>query len=388
MKALVFHHPGKVSVDTVPDPTLEEADDVIVKVTSTAICGSDLHIYNGFLPQVKPIILGHEFMGVVEEVGSGVTKLQRGDRVVVPFPIACGGCFFCKHDLPGHCEVSNPEKYGPEGGLLDQKGGALFGYTELYGGYDGGQAEYVRVPYANNGPRKVQGDFSDEQLLFLTDILPTGYAGIDWAQPQGGETVAVFGCGPVGLMAQKVAWLKGASRVIGIDIQPYRLEAAKRSARSETLNAAELKETEVVEAIREMTGGRGADICVDAVGMECDRSLLEKLSNVVHAQVGSIKALQTAISAVRRGGWVTVLGVYGVPYDNFPLGQIFDKGISMRFGQSTPQRDIDELLTWVEAGKIQLDDIISHRLPLEEAPHAYDIFNKKEDDCVKVVLKP
>jgi threonine dehydrogenase-like Zn-dependent dehydrogenase len=327
-------------------------------------------------------------MGVVEEVGSGVTKLQRGDRVVVPFPIACGGCFFCQHDLPGHCENSNPKKYGPEGGLLEQKGGALFGYTELYGGYDGGQAEYVRVPYANNGPRKVQSDFSDEQLLFLTDILPTGFAGIDWAEPKGGETVAVFGCGPVGLMTQKVAWLKGAKRVIGIDIQSYRLETARRTARSETLNAAEMKDTEIVQAIRDMTDGRGADICVDAVGMEADRSLLDKAKNVVHAEVGSIKVLRMAISAVRRGGWVTVTGVYGVPYDNFPLGQIFDKGIKMRFGQSTPQRDIDELLTWVEQGKIQLDDIISHRLPLAEAPHGYDIFNQKEDDCVKVVLKP
>jgi len=388
MKALVFHQPGKVSVDTVPDPSIEKADDIVVRVTSTAICGSDLHIYNGFLPQVKPMILGHEFMGIVEEVGERVTKLQRGDRVVVPFPIACGGCFFCSHDLPGHCENSNPEKYGPEGGLLDQKGGALFGYTELYGGYDGGQAEFVRVPYANNGPRKVESDLSDEQLLFLTDILPTGYAGIDWAQPKGGETVAVFGCGPVGLMAQKVAWQKGASRVIGIDTQPYRLEAAQRTASAETLNAAELSDTEIVQAIRDMTDGRGADICVDAVGMECDRNLLDKLSNVMHAQVGSIKALKTAISAVRRGGWVTVLGVYGVPYDNFPLGQIFDKGISMRFGQSTPQRDIDELLQWVQQGKIQLDDIISHRLPLQDAAHAYDIFNKKEDSCVKVVLKP
>jgi len=388
MKALVFHHPGKVSVDNVPDPKIEKPDDVILRVTATAICGSDLHIYNGFLPQANDMILGHEFMGVVEEAGLGVNKLQRGDRVVVPFPIACGACFFCHHDLPGHCESSNPEKYGPEGGLLDQKGGALFGYTELYGGYDGGQAEYVRVPYANVGPRKVQSDFSDEQLLFLTDILPTGYAGIDWAEPKGGETVAVFGCGPVGLMAQKVAWLKGAKRVIGIDIQPYRLETARRTAKSETLNAAEMKDTEIVQAIRDMTDGRGADICVDAVGMEADRSLLDKLKNVVHGEVGSIKALKTAISAVRRGGWVTVLGVYGVPYDNFPLGQIFDKGIRMRFGQSTPQRDIDELLTWVEQGKIQLDDIITHRLPLSEAPHGYEIFNKKEDDCVKVVLKP
>lgn len=385
MKALVFHRPGKVSVDNVPDPQIIKADDVILRVTATAICGSDLHIYNGFLPQPEDMILGHEFMGVVEEVGSGVTELQRGDRVVVPFPVACGGCFFCEHGLPGHCSESNPEKYGPEGGLLDQKGGALFGYTDLYGGYDGGQAQYVRVPYANHGPRKVQSDFSDEQLLFLTDILPTGFSAIDWAQMKGGETVAVFGCGPVGLMAQKVAWLKGASRVIGIDIQPYRLEAARRTALSETLNAADV---DVVQAIREMTHGRGADVCVDAVGMEADRSLMDKVANVVHMEVGSIKVLKTAISAVRRGGTVTVVGVYGVPYDNFPLGQIFDKGITMRFGQSTPQRDIDELIGWVEQGKVQLDDIITHRLPLEEAAHGYDIFNRKEDGCVKVVLKP
>lgn len=385
MKALVFHRPGKVSVDNVPDPQIIKADDVILRVTATAICGSDLHIYNGFLPQPEDMILGHEFMGVVEDVGSGVTELQRGDRVVVPFPVACGSCFFCEHGLPGHCSESNPEKYGPEGGLLDQKGGALFGYTDLYGGYDGGQAQYVRVPYANHGPRKVQSDFSDEQLLFLTDILPTGFSAIDWAQMKGGETVAVFGCGPVGLMAQKVAWLKGASRVIGIDIQPYRLEAARRTALSETLNAAEV---DVVQAIRDMTHGRGADVCVDAVGMEADRSLMDKVANVVHMEVGSIKVLKTAISAVRRGGTVTVVGVYGVPYDNFPLGQIFDKGITMRFGQSTPQRDIDELIGWVEQGKVRLDDIITHRLPLEEAAHGYDIFNRKEDGCVKVVLKP
>lgn len=385
MKALVFHHPGKVSVDNVPDPKIEKQDDVILRVTATAICGSDLHIYNGFFPQARDLVLGHEFMGVVEEVGGAVTAVKRGDRVVVPFPVACGGCFFCQHGLPGHCENSNPDNYGPEGGLKEQKGGGLFGYTDLYGGYNGGQAQYVRVPYANFGPRRVQSDFQDEELLFLTDILPTGYSAIDWAQMKGGETVAVFGCGPVGLMAQKVAWLKGATRVIGIDIQDYRLATALRTAKSETLNA---NEVDVVQAIRDMTDGRGVDVCVDAVGMEADRSLLDKVSNVLHAEVGSIKALKTAISAVRRGGFVSVVGVYGVPYDNFPLGQIFDKGISLRFGQSTPQKDIDELLTWVEQRKVQLDDIITHRLPLEEAPHAYDIFNKKEDGCVKVVLKP
>jgi threonine dehydrogenase-like Zn-dependent dehydrogenase len=385
MKALVFHSPGKVSVDNVPDPRLEKDDDILLRVTSTAICGSDLHIYNGFLPQKEPMTLGHEFMGIIDEVGRGVTKLKVGDRVVVPFPIACGGCFFCQHELPGHCENSNPKKYGPEGGMKDQKGGALFGYTDLYGGYDGGQAQYVRVPYANVGPRKVESDLSDEELLFLTDILPTGYAGIDWAQPKGGETVAVFGCGPVGLMAQKVAWLKGASRVIGIDIQPYRLEAAKRTAKSETLNPYEV---DVVQAIRDMTGGRGADICVDAVGLEADRTAGDKLSGLAHGEAGTIKVLQTCISAVRRGGVVTVVGVYGSSYSNFPLGQIFDKGITMRFGQSTPQKDIDFLLDWVQQGKVRLDDIISHRLPLEEAPRGYEIFCSKMDDCVKVVLKP
>ena len=385
MKALVFHHPGKVSVDNVPEPKIKHAEDVILRVTATAICGSDLHIYNGFFPQKRDMVLGHEFMGIVEEIGSHVTSLQVGDRVVVPFPIACGGCFFCQHGLPGHCENSNPEKYGPEGGLLDQKGGGLFGYTDLYGGYDGGQAEYVRVPYANFGPRKVTSDFRDEEVLFLTDILPTGYTAIDWAELQGGETVAVFGCGPVGLMAMKCAWLRGAKRVIGIDIEPYRLATAKRTANAEILNAAE---DDPVQAIRDLTEGRGADVCVDAVGMEANRNLLDKLSNIIHAQAGSIKGLQTAISAVRRGGVVTVVGVYGMPYDNFPLGQIFDKGITMCFGQAPVQKYIDELLTWVEQRKIRLDDIITHRLPLAQAPHAYEIFNKKEDNCVKVVMKP
>src|SRR6476620_8756086 len=380
MKALVFHHPGKVSIDNVPEPKIKHAEDIILRVTATAICGSDLHIYNGFFPQKEDMVLGHEFMGIVEEIGGNVTSLQVGDRVVVPFPVSCGAFFFCQSGLAGHCENSNPEKYGPEGGILDQKGGGLFGYTDLYGGYDGGQAEYVRVPYANFGPRKVTSEFRDEEVLFLTDILPTGYTAIDWAELQGGETVAVFGCGPVGLMTMKCAWLRGAKRVIGIDIEPYRLATAKRTANAEILNAAE---NDPVEAIRDLTEGRGADVCVDAVGMEANRNLLDKLSNIIHAQAGSIKGLQTAISAVSRGGVVTVVGVYGIPYDNFPLGQIFDKGITMRFGQAPVQKYIDELLTWVEQRKIRLDDIITHRLPLAQAPHAYEIFNKKEDNCVK-----
>ena len=384
MKALLFHHPGKVEVNDVDDPRIEDAEDVILRVTATAICGSDLHIYNGFIPQKNDMVLGHEFMGVIEETGSGVKDLKKGDRVVIPFPIACGRCFFCHDGLPGHCDNSNPEKYGPEGGLLDQKGGGLFGYTDLYGGYSGGQAEYVRVPYANFGPRKVPQNFSDEEVLFLTDIFPTGYSGIDWAGVKGGETVAVFGCGPVGLMAQKCAWMRGAKRVIGVDILDYRLSAAQRTANSETVNA---EKDDPVQAIRDMTDGRGADVCVDAVGMEAERKLKDKLANIWHVEVGSIKALRAAISAVRRGGWISVLGVYGVPYDKFPLGQIFDKGIHLSFGQAPVQKYIDDLIRYLEEKKIKLDDVISHRLPLAEAPRGYEIFNEKKEDCVKVVLK-
>lgn len=385
MKALVFHHPKKVKVEEVTDPILEKETDIILKVTSTAICGSDLHIYNGFIPQLKDMVLGHEFMGIVEEVGSKVTKFKKGDRVVVPFPIACGHCFFCDHQLPTHCENSNPDNYGPEGGVLTQKGGALFGYTDLYGGYSGGQAEYVRVPYADFGPRKIETDHKDEQVLFLTDIFPTGWSAIDWAQLKGGETVAVFGCGPVGIMAQKAAWLKGAGRVIGIDIHDYRLEIARKTAKSETIN---FKEQNVVETIREMTKGRGADVCVDAVGMEADRSILEKFSNLAHFQSGTIKVIDNCVSAVRRGGIVSIVGVYGTSYTNFPMGQIFDKGISLLTGQAPVQKYIDELLSLVKDKKVILDDIITHVLPLEEAAHAYDIFCDKKDNCLKVVLKP
>ena len=385
MKAVVFHKPGNMQVDQVDDPKLEQADDIIVRVTATAICGSDLHIYNGFFPQSKPMTMGHEFIGVVEETGRAVTHLRKGDRVVVPFPVACGGCFFCQHELPGHCENSNPGKYGPEGGATEQKGGGLFGYTDLYGGYAGGQAEYVRVPYANFGPRVVPSDLPDEKVLFLTDIFPTGYSAIDWAGLKGGETVAVFGCGPVGIMAQKAAWLRGASRVIGIDRLPYRLKRAHAAANVETIN---FEEVDPVQAIRELTNGRGADVCVDAVGMEAHRQLGDKISNAMHMQGGSIKALTAAISAVRRGGVVSVVGVYGTPYDNFPLGQVFDKGISLYFGQAPVHKYIDDLMTHVAEGKVRLDDIISHHLPLQEAPHGYQIFAEKSDECLKVVLHP
>ena len=385
MKALVIHGKGKVSVDTVADPKLKEARDAIVRVTSTAICGSDLHIFNGFFPQPRPMVLGHEFMGIVEEVGSEVKNLKRGDRVVVPFPISCGRCFFCEHKAPGHCENSNPEHYGPEGGLLTEKGGALFGYTDLYGGYDGGQAEYVRVPYADEGPRKVPDSLTDEQVLFLTDIFPTGYSAIDWAELKGGETVAIFGSGPVGIMAAKSAWLRKAGKVIVIDPEKYRLEKARTTARAETIVYEDNKS--VVEQIRSMTGGRGADVCVDAVGLEGERNLADRARSVIHAELGTTKVIEACMSAVRRDGMVSIVGVYAGNY-GFPLGQFFDKGIRMRGGQAPAQVHIDRLLKHVVDGDVKLDDVITHRLPLADAPKGYEIFNDRADGCVKVVLKP
>lgn len=387
MRAAMFHRPKHIVAETVPDPRIEAPTDAILRVTATAICGSDLHIYNGMFPQPKPLVMGHEFMGIVEEVGGSVKKLKKGDRVVVPFPIACGHCWFCNHDLPPHCSESNAGNYGPEGGLLTEKGGALFGYTDLYGGYSGGQAELVRVPYADVSPRLVPESLTDEQVLFLSDILPTGYSAIHWANTRPGDVVAVFGCGPVGIMAQKCAWLKGASRVIGIDREQYRLDRARETAKSETLLIGD-DDKDVVEAIRGMTGGRGADVVVDAVGMEAHRTALDKLKNVVHAQVGTIDVIRSAASAVRRGGTISIVGVYGMSYDNFPIGQLFDKGVRLVMGQALAQVYIDELMAHVVEGRIRADDIISHRLPLSEVAHAYEIFNEKKDDCLKVVLIP
>ena len=386
MKALVIHGMRDVRVDNVDDPQIEDQRDAIIRVTSTAICGSDLHIYNGSIPQPRPMTLGHEFMGVVEEVGRGVGNLRVGDRVVVPFPVACGHCAFCDHSLPGHCENSNPEHYGPEGGLLTQKGGALFGYSDLYGGYDGGQAEYVRVPYADFGPRKVPDNLTDEQVLFLTDIFPTGYTGIDWAGVKGGEIIAIFGAGPVGVMAAKSAWLRGASRVLIVDTQQYRLDKAARTANAEGI----LWESsqQVVDEIRARTMGYGADVCVDAVGFEPDRDILDRAKAVINLEKGSDKVLTTCMSAVRRGGYVSVLGVYSSPYDNFPIHQFFDKGITIQGGQAPAHKYIDKLLGHVSRGEVKLDDIITHRLPLSQAPHGYDIFRHKKDNCVKVVLTP
>lgn len=385
MKALVFHKINDVSVDNVEDPKIEESRDAIIRVTSTAICGSDLHILDGFVPQMSDMVLGHEFMGIVEEVGADVSNLKKGDRVVVPFPIACGTCYFCNNNWPSQCENSNSNG-GPDGGFMKEKGAAAFGYTDLYGGYNGGQAEFVRVPYADFGPRIVPDELTDEQTLFLSDIFPTGWAAADWGRIKGGETVVIFGAGPVGIMAAKSAWLMGADRVVNVDIQQYRLDMAKKSANSETILWE--SEDQVVEIVRGMTEGRGADVCIDAVGMEADRNILEKAKAVINIEKGTPKIIEACFRAVRRGGIVSVVGVYGSTFDNFPIYRWFDKGITLTGGQAPVQIYIDHLMKLVQEGKVKLDDIITHRLPLSEAAHGYNIFKQKEDHCVKVVLTP
>jgi S-(hydroxymethyl)glutathione dehydrogenase/alcohol dehydrogenase len=342
-----------------------------------------LHIYNGYFPQKSPQVLGHEFMGVVAETGPRVKKLKRGDRVVVPFPIACGECWFCARELPAHCEKSNPGHYGPDGRA--GKGGGLFGYTDEYGHYDGGQAEFVRVPYADFGPRRVPDGVFDDDALFLSDIIPTGWTAAQWCDIKPGDCVAVFGCGPVGLMAMKSARLMGAGRIVAVDPLRYRRELAARLAGAETVDPGA---TDAVEEIRGLTQGRGADACIDAVGLEADHGVLQSLSNLMHLTVGSINALKWAIFAARRGGAVSVIGVYGAPPRDFPLDVVFDKGLRMRAGQASVQPVIDGLMEMVAAGKLTAKDIVTHRFSLEEGPRAYRMFNDKEDGIVKTILKP
>ena len=385
MKAAVFHKMGDISVDTVEDPTIEQQDDIIVRITSTAICGSDLHIYNGFVPQLRDMVLGHEFMGVVEETGAAVTRVKKGDRVVVPFTIACGQCFYCSQGFHPNCTHTNPEHYGPRGDLLKGKGGGMFGYTDLYGGYNGGQAQYVRVPKANAGPKIIPDGLTDDQVLFLTDIFPTGWSAVKWGKVKPGDSVAIFGSGPVGLMAQKAAWLHGAERVIAIDPLQYRLDKASSVNKVDTLDA---NDDDLIDKIYDMTDGRGADVAIDAVGMEANRNFLEKAKAVFNAEKGTSKVIELCTEAVRRSGTIAVVGVYASPYDNFPIHRIFDKGLIMQFGQAQTHMYIDQCFELVRSGKVVLDDIITHRLPLSRASEAYDMFKNKTDDCVKVVLKP
>ncbi|HEX4046918.1 MAG TPA: alcohol dehydrogenase catalytic domain-containing protein [Elusimicrobiota bacterium] len=370
MKALVFHHPKDVRVESVPDPRIENARDVIVRVTSASITGEDLRVYNGHLPQRSGLVLGREFMGVVVETGPRVRNLRKGDRVVVPPPIACGECFFCARGLPTQCEKT---------------GGASFGRGGERASYDGGQAQYVRVPFADVGPRKVPDGLSDERALFLSDTLPAAWAAAERCELKGGETVAVFGCGPAGLMAMRSARLLGAARVIAVDVLAYRRAAARRLAGAETLDPAA---GHPPDAVRRMTGGRGADACIDAVGMEAEYGLRESVSNVLRLQVGTIRVLRAAISAVRRGGVVSVLGAYGAPAGDFPIDEIYEKGLRLRAGPAPVHAVIDRLLDMAAAGRLAAEDLVTHRLPLDEAPEAYVMCSDRVEDCLKVVLKP
>lgn len=376
MKAIVYQGIRNIAVEQVADPGLEQDDDIIVKVTSTAICGSDLHLVHGRVPSMYPgYVLGHETMGIVEEKGKNVEHLQKGDRVIVPFPVSCGHCFFCEQEQFSQCDNSNP--YGETGGLL--------GYSKSFGNYAGGQAEYLRVPYANVGPVVVPEELEDEQVLFLTDILPTSRWGVDLGGVKQDDTVVVLGCGPVGLLTMKWALFQGAQKVIAVDNVDYRLQHAQTYPGVQALNFEDYDNTGA--AIKEMTHG-GADVVIDCVGMDGKMSAIEKVESALMLQGGSKSALEIASEAVRKCGTVVLLGVYGGRYNMFPLGNFFARNITLKMGQCPAQRYVRPILELIQQKKFDATDIITHRLSLAEGKHAYNIFDKKEENCIKVVLKP
>lgn len=375
MKAIVYEGIKDVRVEKVKDPAIERDDDIIIKVTSTAICGSDLHLIHGRVPAMKPgFILGHETMGIIEEAGKGVSELKKGDRVIVPFPVACGHCFFCEHGDFSQCDNSNPN--GEAGGLL--------GYSDAYGGYAGGQAEYLRVPFANTGPVIVPDDLTDEQVLFLTDILPTSRWGTDIGGVEPGDTVAVLGCGPVGLLTIKWCIFLGAKRIIAVDNVGYRLKRAE-SYGAEIINFEDYDNTGL--EIKERTHG-GADVVIDCVGMDGKMSAVEKMEAALKLQAGSKSAIEISCEAVRKCGTVAMVGVYGGRYNTFPLGNFFSRNITLKMGQCPAQRYVKPLLDLIRQGKFDAADIITHTMKLDEGKSAYSIFDNKEDSCIKVVLKP
>ncbi|MEW9550454.1 zinc-dependent alcohol dehydrogenase [Nonomuraea sp. NPDC050783] len=389
MKANLWMGRNTVEVHEVPDPQLLNARDAIVRVTSTAICGSDLHLVDGYIPTVKKgDVLGHEFMGEVVEVGPGVRNLRAGDRVVVPFPIACGACFACEAGLYSVCENSNPNA-GMAEKLMGHSPAGIFGYSHMLGGFAGGQAEYARVPFADVGPIKVEDDLTDEQVLFLSDIFPTGFMGAEMCDIKPGQTIAVWGAGPVGQLAAASAFLLGADRVIVIDRFPYRLNIAQRTG-AEVLN---YEEVNVLEALRDMTGGRGPDACIDAVGLEAHHPTpamyaYDRTKQAARLETERPYALREAIMACRNGGVVSVIGVYGGFVDKFPMGTVMNRSLTIRTGQCHVQRYTEPLLQRIRAGEIDPSFIITHRMPLSEAPRGFELFKHKQDDCNKVVLTP
>ncbi|HJT17477.1 MAG TPA: zinc-dependent alcohol dehydrogenase [Thermoanaerobaculia bacterium] len=390
MKAVCWHGKHDVRVEEVPDPKILNPHDAIVKVTLTAICGSDLHLYDGYIPtMMKGDILGHEFMGEVVEVGNAVTNLKPGDRVIVPFAIACGRCFFCNNRQWSLCDNTNPNAWMLDA-LYGFSGGGLFGYSHLYGGYSGGQAEYVRVPFADVGPIKVDGGLTDEQVLFLSDIFPTGYMAAENCNIQPGDTVAVWGAGPVGQFAAKSAWLLGAARVIVIDRFRARLRLASDDGKTETVNYEEVDS--LFDVLKEMTGGRGPDCCIDAVGMEAHGhtidALYDRIKQAVRLEMDRAHALRQALHACRKGGTVSIPGVYGGFIDKVPFGSAFAKGLTLRMGQTHVQNYTRPLLERIERGEIDPSFVITHRVTLDEAPQMYKTFRDKGDECIKVVMRP
>lgn len=388
MRALTYHGAHDVKVDTVADPVLEAADDIILRVTATAICGSDLHLYRGKIPAVEHgDIFGHEFMGIVEETGSAVTAVQPGDRVVIPFVIACGECFFCQLDLFAACETTNTGR----GAILNKKaipaGAALFGFSHLYGGIPGGQAEYVRVPKANTGPFKVPGTLADEKVLFLSDILPTAFQAVTNTGIGQGSSIAIFGAGPVGLLCAAVARMLGADRIFMVDHHAYRLAYARQTYGVIAINFDE-DDDPADTIIRQTPGMRGVDGVVDAVGFEAKGSTTETILATLKLEGSSGKALRQCIAAVRRGGTVSVPGVYAGFIHGFLFGDAFDKGLTFKMGQTHVQRYLPELLDHIETGRLAPEVIISHRMSLEQAAEGYKIFDKKQEDCRKVILTP
>ncbi|MBM7112118.1 zinc-dependent alcohol dehydrogenase [Archangium primigenium] len=390
MKALCWHGKNDVRVDSVPDPKIQHPRDAIIKVTSTAICGSDLHLLDGFMPTMKSgDVLGHEFMGEVVEVGSSVKNLQVGDRVVVPFTISCGECFFCQKGLFSCCDVSNPNKE-IAAKAMGQSPAGMFGYSHMMGGFAGGQAEYVRVPYADVGPLKVPAALKDEQVLFLSDIYPTGYMAAENCGIEQGDTVAVWGCGPVGLFAIKSAWMLGAGRVIAIDRVPERLRLAETQGKAETLD---FSEVDVHDKLLRLTKGRGPDRCIDAVGTEAHThgsidAVMDTVKVATHLGTDRPHVLRQAIMACRKGGTVSIPGVYVGLLDKIPFGAAMNKGLTMKMGQTHVHRYLKPLLEKVETGEIDPSFVITHRLKLADAPKAYEMFRAKKDACIKVVMTP
>ena len=391
MRAVTWQGTRKMSVETVPDPEIVQQGDVVVKVSATAICGSDLHLYNHFITTMqKGDILGHEFMGEVVEVGRNVKKLKKGDRVVVPFPIACGKCWYCKQGLFGACDNSNPNGELAEAMYGASAGAGILGYSHMMGGYSGGQAEYVRVPYADVGPIKVPDGVSDEQVLFLSDILPTGWQAAKRGEIKEGDTVAVWGCGPVGYFAIQSAFLQGASRVIAIDRFPERLALARDVCHAEVIDYEQTDD--LVELLKQMTGGRGPDVCIDAVGLESHGhgflARSDKVKQTLRLEMDRPTVVRQTIQAAAKGGRVSMIGVYAGMMDKFPVGAFFGKGLKMAAGQCDVQQFLPDLLDRVLRDQFDMTSLISHRLTLDDAPDAYDIFAGKKDGCTKVVMRP